>query len=124
MELGKEYIKLLGIIIGKGQIELQPHIAQKILDMPNKLEGLEQIQEFLGLLNYARPFIRNLSKLVGPINNKTKKNGSRNFDNEDIKIMIRIKEEIKKILKMEIPLDIDYLIIEIDGSLDGWGTAL
>lgn len=41
MELGKEFIKFLGIIIGKGQIEIQPHIAQKILEMPNKLEGLK-----------------------------------------------------------------------------------
>lgn len=93
MELGKEYIKFLGVIIGKGQIELQPHTDQKILEMPNKLEVLKQIQELLGLLNYARPFIKTLSKLVGPITNKTKKNGAGHFDSEDIKVTIKIKEK-------------------------------
>ncbi|KAG4163221.1 hypothetical protein ERO13_D01G158350v2, partial [Gossypium hirsutum] len=53
-----------------------------------------------------------------------KENGLGSFVPEDIKTMIRIKEEMKKIPNMEIPLDSDYLIIETGGSIEGWGAAL
>ena len=45
-------------------MELQKHIAMSILEIPNKQEGLKQIQSFLGKLNYVRNFIPNLSQLA------------------------------------------------------------
>ena len=56
-------------------MELQNHISTSILEIPDKLEGLKQIQSLLGKLNYARNFIPNLSQIAGPLCNKTKQTG-------------------------------------------------
>ena len=73
MQLFQITIEFLGIVIGKGQIILQPHISEKILNFPNKIEETKELQNFLGLLNYARPFIKDLSKIAGHLFNKIKK---------------------------------------------------
>ena len=106
------------------KIELQPHISTKIIDFPERFENLKQIQAFLGLVNYARKFIPNLSKLVGPLYSKTTKNGQRKFNKEDIKLVKEIKEVVKKIKQLELPLITDYIIIETDGCKEGWGAVL
>jgi putative transposase len=59
-ELFKKEIDFLGKRIKNGQIELQ-HIYTKIRDFPNTFKTLKELQSFLGLLNYGRKFIPNLS---------------------------------------------------------------
>ena len=56
MIIAKTSIDFLGLQIDKGVIKTQPHISTKILDFPDKLEDTKELQKFLGLLNYARPF--------------------------------------------------------------------
>jgi ribonuclease HI len=124
MELFKRKISFLGLEIGNGKIELQPHISTKILEFPEKIQTLKQIQAFLGLVNYARKFIPNLSKLVGPLYSKTTKNGQRHFNQEDIKLIKEIKMAVKNIKPLELPLVTDYIIIEVDGCKEGWGAVL
>ena len=124
MELFKRKISFLGLEIGNGKIELQSHISTKIIDFPEKFENLKQIQAFLGLVNYARKFIPNLSKLVGPLYSKTTKSGQRHFNIEDIKLVKTIKEAVKNIKPLELPLVTDYIIIEVDGCKEGWGAVL
>ena len=60
MQLFQQTIEFLGVIIGNSKILLQPHISKKILTFPDKIEKTKELQKFLGLLNYARPFIKNL----------------------------------------------------------------
>lgn len=124
MQLFKDYIDFLGVNIGEGKIKLQPHIAQKALDFPNKLEDLKQLQKFLGLINYARPFIKNLGKIAGPLYAKTSPNGQKYFNQEDVKLVQQLKNEIKFLPELALPLDTDYLIIETDGCSRGWGAIL
>ncbi|XP_022869394.1 uncharacterized protein LOC111388816 [Olea europaea var. sylvestris] len=122
--LFKEYIEFLGVNIGKGKIELQLHIAQKALDFSDKLEDLKQLQNFLGLVNYARRFIKDLGKIAGPLYGKTSRKGQRYFNIEDIKLVQKIKEKLKDLSKLSMPLETDYLIIETDGSITGCGAIL
>ena len=82
-------IEFLGIEIGNGKIKLQPYIAKKILETP-PIKDVKALQRFLGLVNYARPFIENLGKLTGPLYSKLGLTGVKLFNNED-------NLEIKKI---------------------------
>ena len=75
MEICKEKIKFLGHEIGEGKIYLQDHIAKKILHFPDIMNDKKTLQQFLGIVNYARNYIENLAKLAGPLYAKLKKMG-------------------------------------------------
>ena len=61
--VGESKIEFLGLIIDSEGIELQDHILEKIRDFPEKLTDRKQLQRFLGVLNYAEGFIKNLVDL-------------------------------------------------------------
>lgn len=88
--------------------------------MASKLKGLTQIKSFLGKLYYAR----NLNQLVRPLYNKTKQTRERRFNNEDIKLVQKIKNGVWKIKPLELPPPWAYFIIESDGQIGGWGAIL
>ena len=89
MELWKNHINFLGVILGEGKVKLQPHIATKVLDMPDKLDNTKDLQKFLGLVNYARNFIKDLGKITGPLYSKTGSKGQKYFNTEDIKWQVK-----------------------------------
>ena len=103
------------MIIGNGKILLQPHILEKILTFPNKIEETKELQKFLGLLNYARPFIKKLSRIAGPLFSKVGNRRQKYFNQENIKLVKTLKELVTKLPLLELPLINDYLIIETDG---------
>lgn len=45
------------------------------------------------------------------------------FNIKDIKLVQKIKEKIKDIPDLSVPLETDYLIIETVGSFEGWGQC-
>lgn len=116
MELCKTHINFLGVTLGEGKVKLQPHIAKKILEIPDKLDNTKELQKFLGLVNYARNFIQDLGKIAGPLYAKTGSKGQKHFNIEDIKLVQQIKEKVKNIPNLQIPLESDYLIVQTDGS--------
>lgn len=61
--------------------------------MPDKLNNLKDLQKFLGIINYARPFIKDLGKIAGPLYSKTGTKGQKKFNIEDIKLVQKIKEK-------------------------------
>ena len=62
IELEKESIDFLGIILDKDGIQLQKHIISKIKDFPENIKDKKQLQSLLGLLNYGRGFLQGLTK--------------------------------------------------------------
>ena len=124
MQLFQQIIEFLGVIIGDGKILLQPHISEKILTFPNKIEETKELQKFIGLLNYARPFIKSLSRIAGSLFSKVGNKGYKYFNQEDIKLVKSLKEIVTKLPPLDPPLINDYLIIEIDGCSLGWGAVL
>ena len=67
LKLFKTQIEFLGLELENGQKKLQDHIVQKINNFPDILKDLKTLQSFLGLLNYVRPYIKNLSRLSEPL---------------------------------------------------------
>ena len=124
MEICKEKINFLGHEIGEGKIYLQEHIAKKILQFPDTMNDKKVLQQFLGIVNYARNYIDNLAKLAGPLYAKLRKNGQKYFNSEDIKLVQAIKDKVKSLKPLELPLEDHYFIIETDASKVGWGAIL
>ncbi|KAL5551965.1 hypothetical protein UlMin_002141 [Ulmus minor] len=52
----------------------RPHIAQELLKFPDESLTKFQVQQFLGIVNYLRDFVPNISKLTSPLSRLLKKN--------------------------------------------------
>ena len=75
LKLFQTHIEFLGLELKDGQIKLHDHIVQKINNFLDKLKDLKTLQSSLGLLNYDRLYIENLSRLARLLYNKTKTTG-------------------------------------------------
>lgn len=125
INMGVTQVNFLGLEIGNGKIQLQPHIVKKILEYPDQnLETLKGLQGFLGILNYARNYIPNLSRYTRPLYNKCSLKGERKFNRQDWEQVKKIKSIVRNLPPLQLPPEQSYLIIEVDGSLDGWGGIL
>lgn len=96
IKLYEECIEILGMKIEKGKIKLQEHIGKKILDFPNKIENTKKLQDFLGILNYARMYIKDLSQLVNLFYRKTKPGCQKFYNSSDIELVRKIKPIYKE----------------------------
>jgi hypothetical protein len=125
MKICKEKINFLGHEIGEGKIYLQDYIAKKILQFSDAMKDKKVLQQFIGIVNYARNYTDNLTKLAGPLYAKLrKKNDQKYFNSEDIKLVRIIKDKVKDLKPLELPLDNHYFIIETNASKDGWVAIL
>lgn len=123
-KLIQEQIEFLGMKIdGKG-IELQSHILEKISSFPDKLIDKKHVQSFLGILNYASDFIKNLASLRKPFQDLLKKDKIFSFDKSLENQVKKIKEYCKKLPKLQLPKDNDDLILETDASENYWSGVL
>jgi len=66
-------IGFLGIVIGPNGIKIEKEKVDNILSWP-KLKNVKNVKKFLGLANYYRRFIKDLTRVVRPINELTRKN--------------------------------------------------
>ena len=90
---GLEEGKLLGHIISKEGIRIDPDRVQVIMQVPYP-RNIKELQAFLGKINFIRRFIPNLAKLIRLLDNMLKKDSK-------VKWKIEAKqafEEIKKAL--------------------------
>ena len=94
------------------------------MDFPDRMDERKTLQQFLRIVNYARNYIAKLAKLAGPLYAKLRKNGQKYFNSEDVKLVKEIKEKVKNLKPLELPLDNNYFIIETDASISGWGAIL
>ena len=72
MKIGLDEIDFLGLHIKQGFIIPQPHIAEKISQFPDQLSTRKQIQQFLGIINYAADHVQDLSKMTSQISKQRK----------------------------------------------------
>ena len=64
--------KLLGHIISKDGIRIDPKRIQVIVQVPHP-RNIKELQDFLGKINFPRRFIPNLAELIRLLNNMLKK---------------------------------------------------
>jgi hypothetical protein len=121
----KPQIEFLGLTIQGNEETLQPHIAEKLLQFPDELENRKQIQRFLGVLNYARRFIKDLAKIARPIQKKVSSKVTWNWSEEDTSTVKNLKGMIQKLPKLEYPDGTEErIILETDASNEAWGCVL
>jgi hypothetical protein len=68
----KREVEYLGIIVGKGQVKMDPIKVKGITDWPPPT-NLTELRSFLGFGNYYKDFIQDYSSLTRPLHDLTKK---------------------------------------------------
>ncbi|KAL5570523.1 hypothetical protein UlMin_027098 [Ulmus minor] len=114
MLVGQSKIELLGIKLFNGQYEAQSHIAQELLRFPDENLKKVQIQQFLGIVNYLKDFVPNISKLTSPLSRLLKKNSLAWIEEQTVAV-----KKLKQIMQTLPPLQIlseGKIILQTDAS--------
>jgi Reverse transcriptase (RNA-dependent DNA polymerase) len=69
----KQEVEYLGIIVGKGQVKMDPVKVKGIIDWPVPT-NVSELRSFLGFGNYYKDFIPFYSRITRPLHDLTKKN--------------------------------------------------
>lgn len=122
MKVAVKQVEFLGAIIGKQKIKLQPHIIKKLANfLDEKLKEKKGLRSWLGLLNYAQPYIPNLGTIIGSLHSKIAAEADKRFQPSDWKIVQKVRKLVQELPDMEIALPGSHIIIESDGYMEGWG---
>ncbi|CAL5349298.1 unnamed protein product [Camellia sinensis] len=122
MKIAKAQIDFLGSTIGEGKIKLQPHVVTKVAQFPEEtLKETKGLRSWLGLLNYARQYIKDLGRMLSPLYSKVSPNGEKRLNAQDWELIHKIKAKIQKLPDLSIPPAQCSIILETDGCMEGWG---
>ncbi|KAK4398028.1 putative enzymatic polyprotein [Sesamum angolense] len=119
-------IEFLGILIDEAGIELQEHIVEKIRNFPDVLKDKKQLQSFLGVVNFAGIFIKDLAKYRKDFRPLLKETESAKWKWEEIHTQrIReLKQVCNNLPKLAIPQDEDELVVYTDANDFRWAAVL
>ncbi|KAK4392163.1 hypothetical protein Sango_1994100 [Sesamum angolense] len=97
-------------------IELQEHIVEKIRNFPDVLKDKKQLQSFLGVVNFAGIFIKDLAKYRKDFRPLLKETESAKWKWEEIHTqrVRELKQVCNNLPKLAIPQDEDELVVYTD----------
>eukprot|EP00253_Pinus_taeda_P027250 PITA_27250 len=102
--------KLLGHIISKYGIRIDPERIQAILQIPYP-RNIKELQAFLGKINFLRRFIQNLAELIRLLRNMLKKDAKVKWSLETKQAFESIKTALTQTPVLNIPqFDKDFII--------------
>ncbi|XP_019261265.1 PREDICTED: uncharacterized protein LOC109239199 [Nicotiana attenuata] len=122
MVLAQKEIDFFEMHFVQGAYSPGPHICQELLKFPNTNLITKQIQQFLGIVNYVRDFIPNISTYISPLTEMLKKNALPWGKKQD-EVVKEIKEISKNVKSLYIPSD-GKKILQTDASNEYWSAVL
>ncbi|KAK4404676.1 hypothetical protein Sango_0836200 [Sesamum angolense] len=107
-------------------IELQEHIVEKIRNFPDVLKDKKQLQSFLGVVNFAGIFIKDLAKYRKDFRPLLKETESAKWKWEEIHTqrVRELKQVCNNLPKLAIPQDEDELVVYTDANDYRWAAVL
>ncbi|KAL0310176.1 UNVERIFIED_CONTAM: Enzymatic polyprotein [Sesamum calycinum] len=118
-------IEFLGILIDETGIELQEHIVEKIRNFPDVLKDKKHLQSFLGVVNFAGIFIKDLAKYRKDFRPLLKETESAKWKWEIHTQRVReLKQVCNNLPKLAIPQDEDELVVYTDANDYRWAAVL
>ncbi|KAK4386014.1 putative enzymatic polyprotein [Sesamum angolense] len=118
-------IEFLGILIDETCIELQEHIVEKIRNFPDILKDKKHLQSFLGVVNFAGIFIKDLAKYRKDFRPLLKETESAKWKWEEIHTqrVRELKQVCNNLPKLAIPQDEDELVVYTDANDYRWAAC-
>jgi len=121
-QIGTTEIEFLGMKFSRGKYSPQPHLVEELPKFPEKNFTVKQIQQFLGILNYIRDFIPNISHHTSKLSKLLKKNAPPWGDEQTEAVKI-LKEIAKNPPPLKIPGE-GKRILQTNASDHYWGVVL
>eukprot|EP00253_Pinus_taeda_P022354 PITA_22354 len=108
--LALEEGKLLGHIISKNEMRIDPERIQAILQIPYP-RNITELQAFLGMINFLRRFVPNLAELIRLLSNMLKKDAKVKWSLETKQAFESIKTALTQMLVLTSPqFNKDFII--------------
>ena len=79
------------MIIGKDEVRMEKEKVQGVIEWP-VLKGMKDVQNFLGLANYYRWFVKDFAKIVRLLHEMTRKENKWNWGEKQQKAFEELKE--------------------------------
>ncbi|KAL0410850.1 UNVERIFIED_CONTAM: movement protein [Sesamum latifolium] len=110
----------------KRGIELQEHIMEKIRNFSDVLKDKKHLQSFLGVVNFAGIFIKDLAKYRKDFRSLLKETESSKWKWEEIHTqrVRELKQVCSNLPKLAIPQDEDELVVYTDANDYRWAAVL
>ncbi|KAL0454941.1 UNVERIFIED_CONTAM: putative enzymatic polyprotein [Sesamum latifolium] len=119
-------VKNHGILIDETGIELQEHIVEKIHNFSDVLKDKKHLQSFLGVVNFAGIFIKDLAKYRKNFRPFLKETESSKWKWEEIHTqrVRELKQVCSNLPKLAISQDEDELVVYTDANDYRWAAVL
>ncbi|KAL6218593.1 hypothetical protein ACLB2K_011803 [Fragaria x ananassa] len=124
IHLIKSEFDFLGIHVKDGEIRLQDHIVKKISQFPDNIPNAKSLQRFLGVVNFARDFIPQVSGLTALLSPKTSSKKKWSFTADDSNTVRKIKELTKTLPPLQLPEEGDLIILQTDANDYYWAGVV
>lgn len=119
----KEKVKYLGHIVSKEGVAADPEKTVKVKTWPVP-SSVKEVQQFLGLANYYRRFIRDFASIAKPLHKLTEKNSSFSWTKECQQSFETLREKLSSPPVLCYPNFEESFILDTDASNDGIGAVL
>jgi hypothetical protein len=119
----KKEVEYLGMIVGKGEVKMDPVKVQGIKDWPTPT-NVSELRSFLGFGNYYKDFIENYSARARPLHDLTKKSNQWQWDTAQQNSFKLLKELFTSYPILRNPDPTKQYILDTDASQFAMGATL
>nr|XP_027100973.1 uncharacterized protein LOC113720231 [Coffea arabica] len=120
---GSLSVAFLGHIISKDGLAVDPAKVEAVAKW-KRPENPTEVRSFLGLVGYYRRFIKNFSRIAGPLTNLTKKQGKYIWDVKCESSFQELKKQLTVAPVLALPSGSDSYTVYTDASKEGLGCVL
>jgi len=114
----------LGFHIRNSEISVDPSKISGIRDYTEQLDSVTEVQKFLGVVGYQRPFIRDFAGIARPLHDLAKKNIKYEWTDKHTEAVQRLKEAITTEPVLVLPDQNRQFEPETDASSTATGAIL
>lgn len=116
-------IEFLGFIVTPGQVRPNPNKIEALMKI-SEPKNRKQVQQFLGMANYYRRFIRNYSHISRPLTKQTSIKNKFTFDDDCKEAFLTIKSKLAGNVMLQIVDYAERFYVSCDASDKAIGAVL
>jgi len=116
-------VEYLGIIVGNGQVKMDPIKVKGLTDWPIPTT-VSELCSFLDFGNYYKDFIQDYSRLARPLHNLTKKSHAWKWEDDQQTIFDTLKCKFTSYPVLRNPDPIKHFIVDTDASAHAVGATV